>query len=98
MNVVVVTGDPKEAGGINGHRINLLVGDGATSKTQVINLYQQDINSAHALNRGHILGSLEEGKLADIVIWNAPNHRHIAYHFGVNLVRSVWRDGVVVAG
>jgi branched-chain amino acid transport system substrate-binding protein len=38
-----------KAGGINGDRINLLVGDGATSKTQVINLYQQDINSAHVL-------------------------------------------------
>ncbi len=52
------------------------------------------INSAHALNRGHLLGSLEEGKLADIVIWNAPNHRHIAYHFGVNLVESVFVGGV----
>jgi imidazolonepropionase len=52
------------------------------------------INSAHALNRGHIVGSLEEGKLADIVIWNAPNHRHIAYHFGVNLVESVFVGGV----
>jgi imidazolonepropionase len=47
------------------------------------------INSAHALNRGHILGSLEKGKMADIVVWNVPNHRHIAYHFGVNLVESV---------
>jgi len=52
------------------------------------------INSAHALNRGHILGSLEEGKLADIVIWSVPNHRHIAYHFGVNLVDSVFVGGV----
>jgi imidazolonepropionase len=52
------------------------------------------INSAHALNRGHILGSLEEGKLADIVVWNVPNHRHIAYHFGVNLVDSVFVGGV----
>jgi len=54
------------------------------------------INSAHALNRGHILGSLEEGKLADIVIWNAPNHRHIAYHFGVNLAESVFVGGVKI--
>ncbi|MEO8287455.1 MAG: imidazolonepropionase [Chloroflexota bacterium] len=54
------------------------------------------INSAHALNRGHLLGSLEEGKLADVVIWNAPNHRHIAYHFGVNLVDAVFVGGVRV--
>jgi len=52
------------------------------------------INSAHALNRGHILGSFEAGKMADIVIWNVPNHRHIAYHFGVNLVESVFVGGV----
>src|SRR5919201_1305716 len=38
-----------KAGGIRGHRINLLVGDGATSKTQVINLFQQYINGAHVL-------------------------------------------------
>ncbi len=54
------------------------------------------INSAHALNRGHILGSLEAGKLADVVIWNAPNHRHLAYHFGVNLVETVFVGGVRV--
>jgi branched-chain amino acid transport system substrate-binding protein len=38
-----------QAGGIGGHRITLLVGDGATSKTQVINLFQQYITSAHVL-------------------------------------------------
>ena len=56
------------------------------------------INSAHALNRGHLIGSLEPGKLADIVIWNAPNHRHLAYHFGVNLAEAVLVDGNLVEG
>lgn len=51
------------------------------------------INSAYALDRGHVAGSLEPGKLADIAIWNAPNHRHIAYHFGVNLVEHVFVGG-----
>ncbi|MBF6611726.1 MAG: imidazolonepropionase [Chloroflexi bacterium] len=51
------------------------------------------INSAHALERGHLLGSLEPGKLADIVIWDAPNHRHLAYHFGVNLAEMVFVGG-----
>ena len=51
------------------------------------------INGAHALDRGHILGSLEPGKLADIVIWGVPNHRHLAYHFGVNLADAVYIGG-----
>jgi imidazolonepropionase len=56
------------------------------------------INSAHALNRGHLIGSLEAGKLADIVIWNAPNHRHLAYHFGVNLAEAVFVGGSLAHG
>jgi imidazolonepropionase len=51
------------------------------------------INSAHALERGEVLGSLEPGKLADIVVWDAPNHRHLAYHFGVNLAETVFVGG-----
>ncbi|MEA2574551.1 MAG: imidazolonepropionase [Chloroflexia bacterium] len=54
------------------------------------------INSAYALDRGHLLGSLAPGKLADIVIWNAPNHRHLAYHFGVNLAEEVFVGGMRV--
>ncbi|HET9493100.1 MAG TPA: imidazolonepropionase [Chloroflexia bacterium] len=51
------------------------------------------INSAHALDRGDRLGSLEPGKLADVVVWDAPNHRHLAYHFGVNLAAEVYVGG-----
>jgi imidazolonepropionase len=51
------------------------------------------VNSAYALERGDLLGSLEPGKLADITIWDAPNHRHLAYHFGVNLAEMVFIGG-----
>ena len=51
------------------------------------------VNSAHALERGDRLGSLEPGKLADVVVWDAPNHRHLAYHFGVNLAAEVYLGG-----
>ncbi|MDQ6695005.1 MAG: imidazolonepropionase [Chloroflexota bacterium] len=56
------------------------------------------INSACALNRGHTQGSLEPGKLGDIVVWDAPNHRHLAYHFGVNLAEHVFLGGRHVVG
>ena len=53
------------------------------------------VNSAHALDRGDRLGSLEPGKLADVVVWDAPNHRHLAYHFGVNLACEVYVGGLL---
>jgi imidazolonepropionase len=51
------------------------------------------VNSAHALDRGDALGSIVPGKLADVVVWDAPNHRHLAYHFGVNLAAEVYVGG-----
>lgn len=53
------------------------------------------INAAHALEVADRLGSLEPGKQADLVIWDAPNHAHIAYHFGVPLVKHVIKRGVL---
>ena len=53
-------------------------------------------HSALAINRGNLIGSLEVGKNADFVIWNIPNYKHIPYHFGVNLVSRVVKDGKVV--
>lgn len=55
------------------------------------------INAAHSVQRAHDLGSLEEGKKADIVIFDAPNHRHFAYHYGINLAEKVFKDGRLVA-
>ena len=43
------------------------------------------------------VGSLEPGKQADLLILDAPNHLHLCYHFGVNLVTAFFRDGVRVA-
>jgi len=54
------------------------------------------INSAHAVGRGSDVGSLEVGKRADIVILDAPNHKFLGYHFGVNLVEKVVKNGRVV--
>ena len=51
------------------------------------------LNAAKALNRSDSIGSLEAGMNADIVIWNADNHKQIPYHYGVNNVRTVIIDG-----
>lgn len=54
------------------------------------------INAAHAVNRGGQIGSIEEGKQADLVIWDAPNYAYIQYHFGVNLASTVIKKGKTV--
>jgi imidazolonepropionase len=55
------------------------------------------INSAYAIGLGITHGSLEPGKAADILIVDAPNHLHLAYHMGVNLVEKVIKNGNIVA-
>jgi imidazolonepropionase len=55
------------------------------------------INAAHAIRRADSIGSLEEGKLADVLILEAPDYRHLGYRFGTNLVRQVIKRGRVYA-
>jgi len=53
-------------------------------------------NGAKAVDRGNQLGNLAEGKPADLVIWNVSDYRQIPYHFGVNLVNVVIKNGKIV--
>jgi imidazolonepropionase len=53
------------------------------------------INSAHAIRRADIIGSIEEGKQADLLILNVPDYRHLGYRFGTNLIRQVVKRGRV---
>lgn len=55
------------------------------------------INAAHSIERAHEIGSLEVGKKADIVIFDAPNHKFFPYHYGVNLAEKVFKEGKLVA-
>ena len=54
------------------------------------------INAAHAIDRSEIIGSLEPGKQADIIILNAPNWDYVIYHYGINHVDKVIKNGRVV--
>jgi imidazolonepropionase len=53
------------------------------------------INSAHAIRRADRVGSIEEGKQADLLILSVPDYRHLGYRFGTNLVRQVVKRGRV---
>jgi len=54
------------------------------------------LNAACCLGLGDRIGSIEVGKDADLVILNAPNLLHLAYHYGVNPVSTVIKRGKVV--
>jgi imidazolonepropionase len=54
------------------------------------------VNAAHAIARGGDRGSLEFGKWADIVLWDAPTWSYLPSHFGVSLVDRVIKRGRLV--
>ena len=53
------------------------------------------INAAYAIDRNSEIGSIEKGKKADLVIFDAPNMDYIVYHFGINHVSKVIKNGRV---
>jgi imidazolonepropionase len=54
------------------------------------------LNAAAAVGRADRLGSLEPGKQADLVLYDAPDYRHLFYHFGINHVWRVFKRGRLV--
>ena len=53
------------------------------------------LNAAASLGLAAEVGSLEPGKRADVVLLDAPDDRHLIYHWGVNLVATVVLAGRV---
>ncbi|MGD0037011.1 MAG: imidazolonepropionase, partial [Bacteroidota bacterium] len=51
------------------------------------------LNGAAALGLSEIIGSIEVGKQADIVLYDVPSYRYLAYHFGTNHVAKVIKRG-----
>ncbi|MFC0043753.1 imidazolonepropionase [Metabacillus iocasae] len=54
------------------------------------------VNAAYAINRGNRAGQIKIGQQADLVLWDAPNYEYVLYHYGVNHVHAVWKQGVKV--
>lgn len=56
------------------------------------------INAAAAIGMDQLIGSLEPGKQADLLIMDIPDYRHIGYRFGTNLVGTVIKKGQFYLG
>ena len=51
------------------------------------------VNAAHVVDRAERVGRLAPGYQADLVLLDAPDWRHLAYHLGGDLVATVVRKG-----
>lgn len=54
------------------------------------------INASYCIDRQYEIGSIEVGKRADFVIFDSPNIEYLMYHFGINHVDRVYKDGKLV--
>jgi len=54
------------------------------------------VNAAYSVNRGARIGSLEPGKLANLVIFDCEDYRELAYWFGFQQTHSVYVRGKCV--
>ena len=51
------------------------------------------INAAKAISREHLVGSIEPGKQADLLILAVDDYRKLSYRYGTNLVTTVVKKG-----
>ena len=52
-------------------------------------------NSACSIGVNDKVGSIEIGKLADIILLDCPNHLFLTYNIGLNLVEIVIKNGKI---
>jgi imidazolonepropionase len=69
------------------HRLKLTAAEALAAMT---------INAAATLGLAETHGSLEPGKHADLVVWDADSYTLLPYWLGANLVRTVVKKGRVV--
>jgi imidazolonepropionase len=53
------------------------------------------INAAHAIRKADMVGSLEIGKQADMLILSVMDYRQVGYRYGTNLVKQVIKRGQI---
>jgi imidazolonepropionase len=53
------------------------------------------LNAAYVLGRADRVGRIAPGYAADLVLVDAPDWRHLAYHFAGDVVAAVVKDGTV---
>lgn len=66
-----------------------------------LGLAPEEALSACTVNAAHVLGLHDRGRIApgrrgDLVLLDAPDWRHLAYHFAGDVVRTVIREGRIV--
>lgn len=54
------------------------------------------LNAAAAIGVSDQRGSLEIGKRADVILYDIPDYRYLAYHFGVNLASKIIKNGTIL--
>lgn len=54
------------------------------------------INGAHAIRCADQAGSLEPGKLADLIVLDLSDYREVPYYFGTNNVHLTMKRGVIL--
>lgn len=54
------------------------------------------INAACAIDREKFVGSIEKDKKADVAIFNSKNLNYLVYHFGINSIDKVIKNGKIV--
>ncbi|MDD4583693.1 MAG: imidazolonepropionase [Eubacteriales bacterium] len=54
------------------------------------------INGAAALNRADRIGSIDPGKIADLIVLEYPSYQFLHYHIGMNIVEKVIKRGKLV--
>ena len=64
--------------------------------TQAEAITAATFNAACALKMNDVIGSLEKGKQADVIVLDCPNHKFMTYHIGINHIANVIKKGCII--